>query len=209
MPTNTFFRLPEEKRQRLIDAAWEEFSQMRFNDVSINRIIQNAHIPRGSFYQYFVDKNDLFGYLLEEGKNYFTSVLEMILREADGDLFAVPVRAFDWLLHRDGNPEEFLGRWIRIMRANPGIDCRRLFTDEPDQIPETARKLVDTTRLKDGSRAYVDTVFFMLISSLGVSVVETLQFPDQWKSQRDGLQQKVAIIRDGSAAPGRMQNDME
>ena len=53
MPTDTFFRLPKEKRQRLIDAAWEEFTQVRFTEASINKIIKGAHIPRGSFYQYF------------------------------------------------------------------------------------------------------------------------------------------------------------
>ena len=53
MPTATFFRLPEEKRKRLIDACWAELAQVRFTDVSINRIITAAHIPRGSFYQYF------------------------------------------------------------------------------------------------------------------------------------------------------------
>lgn len=60
MPTSTFFRLPEEKRQRLIEAAWEEFTQNSFSDVSINQIIRAAGIPRGSFYQYFADKGDLF-----------------------------------------------------------------------------------------------------------------------------------------------------
>ena len=59
VPTATFFRLPEEKRGRLIDACWAELAQVRFTDVSINRIITAAHIPRGSFYQYFDDKDDL------------------------------------------------------------------------------------------------------------------------------------------------------
>jgi len=56
VPTATFFRLPEEKRKRLIDACWAELAQVRFTDVSINRIITAAHIPRGSFYQYFTGK---------------------------------------------------------------------------------------------------------------------------------------------------------
>ena len=56
MPSNTFFRLPEEKRQRLLDAAWEEFSRVSFADASINQIIRAANISRGSFYQYFTDK---------------------------------------------------------------------------------------------------------------------------------------------------------
>ena len=63
MPTGTFFRLPEEKRMRLMESAWEEFTHISYADVSINKIIQAAGIPRGSFYQYFDGKEDLFFYL--------------------------------------------------------------------------------------------------------------------------------------------------
>ena len=64
MPTDTFFRLPQEKRTKLLDAALEEFSRVPFAQVSINKIIQGAGIPRGSFYMYFADKEDLFRHLL-------------------------------------------------------------------------------------------------------------------------------------------------
>ena len=204
MPTNTFFRLPEEKRQRLMDAAWEEFTRTGFNDVSINRIIQNAHIPRGSFYQYFEDKGDLFSYLLMEGKAFVTAKLTELLRENGGNLYSVPLQAFDWLLRRDGNPEPFLSRWIRIVQVNPGLDCRELFTEQPGHMPEEARRLVDTGMLKESGQVYVDTVFFLLVSALALAVVETLQAPEQWENQRRILGQKVEIIQYGSAAHGQL-----
>ncbi len=66
MPSNTFLNLPEDKQTRLMDAASWEFSAKPFNEVSINKIIQDAGIPRGSFYMYFQDKEDLFRYLVQE-----------------------------------------------------------------------------------------------------------------------------------------------
>ncbi|MBR3569954.1 MAG: helix-turn-helix transcriptional regulator, partial [Oscillibacter sp.] len=60
MCKETFLRLPEEKRARIVNAAWDEFAAVPFADASINRVIRAAGIPRGSFYQYFEDKNDLF-----------------------------------------------------------------------------------------------------------------------------------------------------
>ena len=60
MPTDTFFKLPEEKRERIIKAAVDEFARVPFSEASINRIVKAAGIPRGSFYQYFSDKEDLF-----------------------------------------------------------------------------------------------------------------------------------------------------
>lgn len=66
MPKNTFYNLDESKRQVIFRAAVVEFSTHRFSDASINRIIKTAGIPRGSFYQYFVDKQDIFLHVFEE-----------------------------------------------------------------------------------------------------------------------------------------------
>lgn len=65
MPTQTFFNLPEEKRNRIIEAATEEFAQFSFQNASIARIIESAGIPRGSFYQYFADLQDLYIYIFQ------------------------------------------------------------------------------------------------------------------------------------------------
>lgn len=56
----TFFRLSEEKRERILAAARREFSEHVYEKSSINRILDEAEVPKGSFYQYFDDKSDLF-----------------------------------------------------------------------------------------------------------------------------------------------------
>ena len=65
MPSATFYNLPEEKRERLLRAAREEFSRVPYESASVNRIIRSAGIPRGSFYMYFTDKEELFGHLMD------------------------------------------------------------------------------------------------------------------------------------------------
>lgn len=65
MPTQTFLNLPEEKRTRILDAAIYEFSSHQFIDVSIAKIIEKAEIPRGSFYQYFMDLKDLYKHIFD------------------------------------------------------------------------------------------------------------------------------------------------
>ncbi|MGI6143010.1 MAG: TetR/AcrR family transcriptional regulator [bacterium] len=66
MPKDTFHNLKEEKKQRILAAAIEEFSRRRFSDASINQIVKNAGISRGSFYQYFTNKEDLYLYMINE-----------------------------------------------------------------------------------------------------------------------------------------------
>jgi TetR/AcrR family transcriptional regulator len=60
MPTSTFENLESSKKERLMNAMIDEFSQVPYSQASINRIIKQAGIPRGSFYQYFTDKEDAY-----------------------------------------------------------------------------------------------------------------------------------------------------
>ncbi|GAU79298.1 TetR/AcrR family transcriptional regulator [Fusibacter sp. 3D3] len=64
MPKSTFLNLAEEKKQRIIEAAIKEFVAYTFRDASINRIIADVGIAKGSFYQYFENKKDLYKYVL-------------------------------------------------------------------------------------------------------------------------------------------------
>lgn len=64
MPKQTFLNLPEEKRKVVIDAAIDEFAEYGLENASTNRIVANSGISKGSFYQYFADKQDVFLYLL-------------------------------------------------------------------------------------------------------------------------------------------------
>ncbi|MEA1882972.1 MAG: TetR family transcriptional regulator [Thermotogota bacterium] len=60
-----FLKLDEEKQKRIVEAGIEEFSNKLFADASINQIIKNVGIARGSFYLYFEDKLDFYCYLLD------------------------------------------------------------------------------------------------------------------------------------------------
>ena len=87
MPSDTFLRLNADKREKLIDASFKEFSLYNFNDASINRIIKEAGISRGSFYMYFEDKKDLYFYLLEQYLEVLIDNMKKDLIKNKGDLF--------------------------------------------------------------------------------------------------------------------------
>ena len=65
MPKATFFNLPQEKREQILQFATAEFATNDYESASISRIVAQAGIAKGSFYQYFADKADLYLYLLE------------------------------------------------------------------------------------------------------------------------------------------------
>ena len=65
MPKDTFNNLPEEKRERILNLAIKEFAEHPYAVASISKIVREARIAKGSFYQYFKDKNALYQYLIE------------------------------------------------------------------------------------------------------------------------------------------------
>jgi len=96
LPTSTFYNLPEIKREKLINAIRNEFSKNTFDKISINQIIKEADIPRGSFYQYFNDKDDVLEYiLLYHRKNMIENVF-FSLEHNNGDIFKVFEDACDF-----------------------------------------------------------------------------------------------------------------
>ncbi len=64
MPKQTFFNLPDEKRMQIMNAAIDEFAEYGLENASTNRIVANSGISKGSFYQYFEDKLDVFEYVV-------------------------------------------------------------------------------------------------------------------------------------------------
>lgn len=66
MPFSTFFNLPKDKKLKILEVSMAEFSEHGYQESSISSIIKKAGIPRGSFYQYFEDKLDLYKYVVEQ-----------------------------------------------------------------------------------------------------------------------------------------------
>jgi AcrR family transcriptional regulator len=90
MPTQTFWSLPSKKRAKLQEIALEEFANNDFSVASVSRVVAKAGIAKGSLYQYFTDKEELFLYLVELAQQtLFASMQEDPLANADADFYEV------------------------------------------------------------------------------------------------------------------------
>ncbi len=65
MPTDTFYNLKTEKKERVIEAIIKELSSHTYEHINLSNIVRDSGIARGSFYQYFSDKDDLFMYFFQ------------------------------------------------------------------------------------------------------------------------------------------------
>lgn len=73
----TFERTTEDRRQKVLEVAIDEFAANGYSATSINDIARKAHISIGSMYSYFASKEDLF--LTIVNNSYF--LMEKILND--------------------------------------------------------------------------------------------------------------------------------
>jgi AcrR family transcriptional regulator len=95
MPRDTFFNLSEEKREKILLAAKAEFSEHELFKSRVSNIIKNAEIPRGSFYQYFEDLEDLYYYVIDEFFDRFFHAGNEFTKDTD-DLFEFSIKSFSF-----------------------------------------------------------------------------------------------------------------
>jgi AcrR family transcriptional regulator len=65
--SSTWWNLPEGKRERITEVAMQEFGEHGFSAGSLNVIARGAGIAKGSLFQYFDDKLDLYVTVCEQG----------------------------------------------------------------------------------------------------------------------------------------------
>lgn len=207
MPSQTFFNLPEEKRKRLLKAARKEFSRTTFDSASINRIIQDAEISRGSFYMYFEDKEDLFLYLQTDAMEQLRQKVNASLEASNGDLFTLIEDLFDQTYLIFNNEENRhlmrnMSEYVRIVRENSN--------EKPDQHGHGKRFLnvlmettsqINTENLRVENPEELREAFVMLwstlphcISQLFLNKVSQEEAKEQFLRQLDWL--KYGLLKD-------------
>lgn len=197
MCMETFLRLPEEKRTRFLDAAWEEFTRVSFAESSINQIVRRAGIPRGSFYQYFRDKEDLFAYLMAQVRDYFVQQYTGILREVKGDIFRTQLLCFERFTRRKHGPDAMLEKFWQVLRLNPGLHMQMFLGERAKRdLPEMLLREADLSAFRSGETAR--SAFFLSLLALSAAVMDVLYDPGEAETFRCQLEQRLDIIRRGS-----------
>ena len=200
MPSNTFLNLPEDKQNRLMDAASREFSAKPYNEASINKIIQEAGIPRGSFYMYFQDKEELFRYLVHGYMEQLLMVLEESLLRESGDVFAALRALFDYVWEKRGEQSlGGMGAMSAIISRNGGMQRGALLDllDSGEAL-ERLRQSVNPELLDLRREEDLDDLLAVLLSVAGPLLYAGIEAGDApgYREHLDGI---LDILRRGMA----------
>jgi AcrR family transcriptional regulator len=107
VPTATWERLDARRRAAVVAAAEAEFGAHGFSAGSLNVIARQAGVAKGSLFQYFTDKLDLFAYISDEaGARVRAHMVEVAAGLREGRTF------FEFLT-------ELLEEWVAYFAAHP------------------------------------------------------------------------------------------
>ena len=166
MPKPTFFNLSEEKRKRIFNAAVKEFASRRFSEASINKIVKEAKIPWGSYYQYFDDKEDIYRYVYTEILRkkrdivYNTEIVDL-----NSDAFEICIQSvkasYEW---GKANPEyNNVGLLMDIDFSDVAVELRTMAN-------ESLKKLIERDKQRGLIRPEVDTE--MIVEMIATLIVK-------------------------------------
>jgi AcrR family transcriptional regulator len=107
MPTVTWVRVDPARRAAVIEAAEAEFAAHGFSRGSLNVIARRAGVAKGSLFQYFADKRDLYAYIADIASQRVRFYMEDRIRALD------PSRPFFEFL------TELLDDWVGYFADHP------------------------------------------------------------------------------------------
>lgn len=87
MPTDLFLNLKTEKQNRIIQVAISEFAQNAYVNASTNRIVKECGISKGSLFKYFIDKEDLYFFILDTVMGEMLRDMESEVEDLSTELF--------------------------------------------------------------------------------------------------------------------------
>ena len=163
MPKETFYNLPESKREFVLEAVKKEFEEHSIKDASVKDIVSALGISRGSFYTYFenleesyftileletIETHELFlGIYRKEEKNLFKT-LDVYGQELAGELFKKEKyalyknRYLYWSAELDALWKNFYKRNENIKRYEVEMELRQSDDKEMKEVMHYIKAVV-------------------------------------------------------------------
>lgn len=197
MPTDTFLKLSDEKKRKIIEAGKEEFSKVSLSEASIKNIAEKAGIARGSFYQYFESKKDLLIYILSENKDTIERAINNVLEKSNGDIFSMYLDIYDAMISKcfNGMNQDI----YRKIFENIKTGDETIYEDMEKKKKNDLKRIKNSIN-KNNLRIEDDMDYDLIIQILNAitisSVVKSIKSPSKEKAREEFLK-KIEFVKKG------------
>lgn len=196
MPKDTFMNLNEEKREKVEKTMEKEFARATFEKASVSRIVKDAEIPRGSFYQYFEDKEDAIRYIVQKHISLEHKMMYELLLQTQGNIFDMAVLVFEKMTNetKETDKRELYKNIMKeIKKNNIDIFDENLKFDDLEQV----KSIIDKNNLniqQEDSLKYIMKILVNITRSAVIEVIDNKVSIEQGKAD---LQEQLKILKRG------------
>lgn len=196
MPKDTFFHLKEEKREKIEKALINEFSKGSLEKASISNIVAEAKIPRGSFYQYFENKEDAVKYVVHKYSKIEKNKLSDFLEETNGDIFEASLKIYDYMVEKatDNEKLKLITNILQELRKN-NISIFDKQEDEKER--EIINKKINQDLLKIEEPDDLEYIMKILGTITRNIAIETMKGKVPKEEGRYALKREIEILKKG------------
>ena len=179
-------------------AAKKEFARVSLEQVSIKNIVEDAKIARGSFYQYFEDKEDLLGYILSMHFKEIREKMKENIKRANGDIFEFFISIYDLMTDNclENKDMEFYKKIFENIRTSEDyLFSKNIIKDKPLQIKEFIED-IDISKLRIKSKQDLDIIEKVLFAVTNKAIVMRFRYESKEKAREDYLKQ-IELLKYG------------
>lgn len=175
----------QKKENKLLDSAYKLFTEKGLNNTSIQDIVSDAGVAKGTFYLYFNDKYDLQKKLIiKKSRELFTEAVEKLDKNAishfDDQIIFIINYVID-VLKNDTTLISFISKDLSLGIYTEGV--KNIFENEKIGVQELFMKGVKEHNLKLKNK---EVTLFMIIelvsSTVFTSIIKNKPLPiDEYK----------------------------
>lgn len=198
MPKKTFYHLSLEKREKVEKALEKEFGKTSFEKASISKIIEEAKIPRGSFYQYFENKEDAIKYIIRKYILLEKEAMKKILIETEGNIFEASLKIFDSMI-ADIHEQPKINLYKNIMQELKKNNINLFHTIEENIEMEEINQFVDLSILNIEEKKEFKYIMKIISTVTRTASINACSGNMSVEEARNELEEQIRILKRGMA----------
>lgn len=200
MPKQTFLNLPQDKKEKIVAAARKEFSRVSLYEASISNIIKEADIPRGSFYQYFENKEDIFFLVLEEDRKINEDKFKDFLKNTEGDLIEAFIQLYEYLIQSfklEENKNFFRNAFLNMSHRMEQTLAPELKKENKNGRFNEFIELINISKLNINVTDDVHTIFRILMALTMSNIVESFAKQLSFDESMQAYKKQMDLVKKG------------
>lgn len=196
MPKETFYHLSDEKREKVEKAIEKELGRTTFEKASISKIVEEANIPRGSFYQYFEDKEDAIKYIMKKYMLLEKEMMKNILSETKGNIFEASLKIFDYMTSKMHGSAK-INLYKNIMQELKKNNINLFNYIEENKKIEEINQLIDLSILNIKEENELKHVMKIITAVTRSASINVNSGSMSIKEARNELEKQIEILKRG------------